>query len=169
MQRQVCQLEIEKAEFLQSRAQELAEQVKKRTFELEEANQQLHQEIKDRKRREDILKDIASGMSVEIGENFLLSLVDYLTKTLKVEYAWVGELIPAEEDSIKTLAVYGQGQMIDNFEYHLAGTPCENVVGQKLCIYPEAIQQSFPEDRILQEMTAESYGGSLFLILLEEL
>ena len=116
-------------------------------------------DISQRKRREEILKDIASGMSVKIGENFLSSLVEYLSKTLKVDYAFIGKLIGPEEDSIKTLAVYGKGKPIENFEYPLAGTPCENVVGQQLCIYPEAVQQLFPRDRLLQEMGIESYAG----------
>lgn len=48
LQRQVCQLEREKAKVLQSRAEELSEQVKQRTLELESANQQLQQEIRQR-------------------------------------------------------------------------------------------------------------------------
>ncbi len=116
-------------------------------------------DISARQRREAILKDIASGMSVERGANFLPSLVQYLSKTLQVDYAFVGELIRPEEDSIKTLAVYGKGQILDNFEYHLAGTPCQNVVGQELCVYPETVQQLFPDDQMLPEMAAESYAG----------
>ncbi|MDJ0688451.1 MAG: PAS domain S-box protein [Xenococcaceae cyanobacterium MO_188.B32] len=116
-------------------------------------------DISDRQRREEILKDIASGMTVKIGENFLLSLVEYLSKTLQVDYAFIGELIKPEEDSIKTLAVYGKGKPIENFEYPLADAPCENVVGQQLWIYPEAVQQLFPRDRLLQEMAVESYAG----------
>ena len=116
-------------------------------------------DISDRQRREKILKDIASGMSVEIGANFLPSLVEYLSKTLQVDYAFVGELIRPEEDSIRTLAVYGQNQVIDNFEYHLAGTPCQNIVGKKQCIYPEAIQQLFPDDQMLKDLAAKSYAG----------
>ena len=116
-------------------------------------------DISDLQRREEILKDIASGMTVKIGENFLPSLVEYLSKTLKVDYAFVGELIEPEADTIKTLAVYAKGNSIENFEYHLAGAPCENVIKQKLCIYPEAVRQSFPQDLLLQEMGVESYAG----------
>ncbi|MDJ0574579.1 MAG: PAS domain S-box protein, partial [Xenococcaceae cyanobacterium MO_234.B1] len=116
-------------------------------------------DISDRKHQETILKDIASGLSVEIGENFLPSLVEYLCKAIDVKYAFVGELIEPEKDSIKTLAVYGKDTIIDNFEYHLVGTPCQNVIGQQLCVYPEALQQLFPGDRLLQEMAAESYAG----------
>ena len=119
----------------------------------------INRDITDRKRREEILKDIASGMSVEMGENFLPSLVQYLSKALKVDYAFIGELVQPEADSIKTLVLYGKGQIINNFEYPLTGTPCANVVGKELCIYPSAVQQLFPDDRLLEEMGAESYAG----------
>ncbi|MDJ0593218.1 MAG: PAS domain S-box protein [Pleurocapsa sp. MO_226.B13] len=116
-------------------------------------------DISDRKRREEILQDIASGVSVETGVNFLPSLCEYLCKTLKVDYAFVGELIQPEADKIQTLAIYAGSQIIDNFTYPMAGTPCEEVIGQGLCIYPEAIQELFPHDLMLQEMAAESYAG----------
>ncbi|MGV2826723.1 CBS domain-containing protein [Myxosarcina sp. GI1(2024)] len=116
-------------------------------------------DISDRKRRENILRDIASGLSVEVGENFLQSLVEYLSKTLKVDRAFIGKLVQPNGDSIETLAVYAKGKIIDNFAYLMAGTPCEKIIERKLCIYPEAIQQLFPHDRMLPAMEAESYAG----------
>ncbi len=67
LKRQVCQLEIEKAELLQSRTEELSEQVKKRTLELESANQQLQEEIIKRRQIEqqlahDALHDPLTGL-----------------------------------------------------------------------------------------------------------
>jgi PAS domain S-box-containing protein len=115
--------------------------------------------LHERKRREEILRDIAHGVSIEVGENFFQSLVEYLSKTLKVDYAFVGELIRPEKDKIKTLAVYGKGKIIDNFEYLKVDTPCKNVIEHEMRIYPEAIQQLFPKDRMLQEIAAESYAG----------
>ncbi len=116
-------------------------------------------DISDRKYREQILRDIASGISVKIGTNFLSSLVEYLSKTLKVDYAYVGKLTGLEKDRIKTLAVYGKGKTMGNFEYHLAGTPCQNVVKQELCVYPAVVQQLFPDSRLLGEMKAQSFAG----------
>ncbi len=68
LQRQVCQLERERAEFLQSRSRELSAQVKKRTLELEQANQQLQQEINQRRQIEqqlvhDALHDRLTGLA----------------------------------------------------------------------------------------------------------
>lgn len=115
-------------------------------------------DISDRKRREAILKDIASGMSIDVGYNFLPSLVEYLSKTLQVDYAYMGKLVRST-DSIQTQAVYSKGKIVDNFEYGLVGTPCRNVVKQQLCVYPEAVQQLFPDSILLPKMLAESFGG----------
>ncbi len=115
-------------------------------------------DITQRKRRESIIKDIASGVSVEIGEKFLSSLVQYLSKILQVDYAFVGKL-QSEKNRIKTLAACDRGQILDNIEYDLAGTPCENVVRHEPCIYPEAVQELFPDDLFLQEAGLKSYAG----------
>ncbi|WP_088242410.1 CBS domain-containing protein, partial [Calothrix rhizosoleniae] len=48
LQGQVCQLEIEKTELLESRNQELEEQVRERTSQLTRVNQQLQQEVEER-------------------------------------------------------------------------------------------------------------------------
>ena len=116
-------------------------------------------DISDRQRRETILKDIASGMSIDVGENFLPSLVEYLSKTLEVDCAYVGKLVRPTADSIKTQAVHSKGEIVGNFEYGLAGTPCLNVVEQQLCVYPQAVQQLFPDSILLAEMEAESFAG----------
>ena len=116
-------------------------------------------EIGDHKRRENILKDIASGVSVEVGENFFHSLVEFLSKTLQVNFAFVSKLIGAEVRRVETLAVYGKGESLDNFVYLLANAPCGNVIEQGLCIYPEAVKQLFPDIPPLEVMEAESYAG----------
>ena len=116
-------------------------------------------DISDRKRREDILKDIASGMSVDVGENFLPSLVDYVTKIIQVDFAFVGKYKP-QTNKIQTLAMVDRGQILGDFEYDLAGTPCEQVIKQKLCIYSQNVAQLFPDDLFLEEMGAKSYAGT---------
>ncbi|MGD2184212.1 PAS domain S-box protein [Lusitaniella coriacea] len=117
-----------------------------------------HTDISDRKRKEEILRNIALGVSAATGTAFFQSLVEYLTKALGVEYAFVGESIAPGR--IKTLAGYSDGRVIENFEYDLAGTPCERVVGKELTIYTHQIQHEFPLDSILKNMAAESYAGS---------
>ena len=63
-------------------------------------------------------------------------------------------------DTIRTAALSDHGQIVDNIVYELRGTPCENVVGQQLCFYPDNVVALFPEDRLLTEVEARSYAGT---------
>jgi PAS domain S-box-containing protein len=118
-----------------------------------------YEDITEHKQQEEILRNIALGVSAQTGEAFFQSLVQYLSKALEVEFVFAGEIVGAERKSVKTIAVYADGQVIDNFEYTLKGTPNEKLVGKQVCIYPHSVQQSFPEDPILSKIGAQSYIG----------
>jgi PAS domain S-box-containing protein len=115
--------------------------------------------ITERKRMEESLRNIAEGVSAATGETFFRLLVQYLTKTLNVDYAFVGELVGDKGDRVRTIAVCDRGKIADNFEYDLANTPCENVVGKTIRCYPQGVQQQFPLDYMLSEMGIEGYIG----------
>ncbi len=117
------------------------------------------EDISDRKRREELLRNITLGVSAKGGEAFFQSLVKYLAKALNLEYAFVCELIQPGGDRLTTVAGYGDGGILENVEYSLKNTPCEDVVGKKTRVYPHRLQQLFPNDTILREMRAESYIG----------
>jgi len=114
----------------------------------------------EQKEVEKAVRAIANGISTATGEAFFRSVVKHLAKTLNVDYAIVGELSKGAPDVIKTLAVYDHGKIADNFEYSLANSPCENVVGQILRSYPRDVRQQFPHDELLSKMHIESYIGT---------
>jgi PAS domain S-box-containing protein len=118
-------------------------------------------DISDRKRHEEILQNIALGVSAKTGTAFFQALVEYLTKALGVEFAFICELIPPDRQLIQTIAGYGDGQAIASYEYALKDTPCEQMVGfgQLIVAYPCQVQQHFPQDPYLSEISAESYMG----------
>ncbi|MFQ5631168.1 MAG: PAS domain S-box protein, partial [bacterium] len=115
--------------------------------------------IARRRQVEKTLHWIIQGVSETTGEAFFRSLVQQLVKALAVEYAIVGETANGEDRKIKTLAICANGEIVDNIEYDLADTPCENVVGKHLCYYPRKVCQLFPRDDLLVEMEAECYMG----------
>jgi PAS domain S-box-containing protein len=116
-------------------------------------------DITERKRAESIVRNIAEGVSASTGEVFFQSLVRQLAQMLEMDYALVGELIDQKEENVETVAVWAHNDIVDNFNYELANTPCQNVVGKALCCYPNNVQEQFPLDHLLQEMNVECYVG----------
>jgi signal transduction histidine kinase/CheY-like chemotaxis protein len=89
---------------------------------------------------------------------FFAALVSFLGEKLEIEYVLVSELLAGQRRA-RTVGLYAAGNLAPDLEYDLRGTPCENVMGNTLCCYPSHIQQLFPEDRLLQDMSAECYLG----------
>ena len=104
------------------------------------------------------LRKIAEGIKSETGEPFFSSLVRHLALVLNCQYAFVSEL-SKDRLSFRTRAVWGRGQFLQNFDFPLAGTPCEAVLNGHTAHYPEKLCQLFPEDKGLADWAAESYCG----------
>lgn len=117
------------------------------------------QDITERKKVEETLRLINESIASEVGEDFLRNLAKQLAMSLGARYSFVGELVSPEVDRIRTIAIWANGDYADNFEYDLAGTPCEDVIKQEFCAYSEGVQQYFPDDHLLTEMGVESYVG----------
>jgi PAS domain S-box-containing protein len=124
---------------------------------------QLEQRLADYEQFAGRIGEIAQAVTAATGGAFFHALVEGLAKSLALEHAMVGELSRSSENRIHVLAMYSQGKHVENFEYALRGTPCENVMAGDLCVYPRGIQRLFPEDRQLAEMGAESYVGTPLL------
>ncbi|RLB66715.1 MAG: hypothetical protein DRH08_05485, partial [Deltaproteobacteria bacterium] len=140
---------------------ELEERVRNRTLALDEAYEHLALEMKERKRAEIILHTIAEGVSGTTGVAFFTSLVQYLSKVLDMDHAMIGIFDEQEEGKVQTVAVSSYGRSQENFSYDLAGTPCDKVTRQGMCLYPKNVAQLFPEDSMLLSMGVESYIGTL--------
>ncbi len=139
--------------------EELEREVIERTAELTGMNAALEEEIKRRKGAEEMLKALIEGTSSVTGEEFLRSLARHLASTLKLHYAFVGELSGEGKDRVRTRVLWAGDGFAENFEYELANSPCEKVINTGLCCYPENVSALFPEDRLLAEMGIESYIG----------
>ncbi|WP_073070739.1 GAF domain-containing protein [Phormidesmis priestleyi] len=116
-------------------------------------------DLNDRQRKEDLIQDIAQGVSAKTGEAFFHSLVQYLTRLLGMDQAFVFELITPETKRVKIIAGLSDDQVLDGLECPLVGTPCEQVFEQGFCIYPNNVQQLFPEALALKALGGESYVG----------
>ena len=120
----------------------------------------IQRDITEKKQAEEILKNIASGVSAATGEAFFQSLVTYLGEALQVDYVFVGEVPKDRPDVVQTIAFYSKGSILDKTEFELANTPCAEVVGKEARYFPEKIQELFPENVQLREMGVETYMGT---------
>jgi signal transduction histidine kinase/CheY-like chemotaxis protein len=92
-------------------------------------------------------------------EDFFHSLARHLTSSLNMDYVCIDRLA-GDQLSAQTLAIYFDGKFDDNVSYTLKDTPCGDVVGKAVCVFPSQVRHLFPLDVVLQEMPAESYVGT---------
>jgi PAS domain S-box-containing protein len=101
-------------------------------------------EIGERKQAESALRTIALGTASVTGEGFFQSLVQSLADSLGVECAFVTECLDSSARRVATLAFMRDGRFEDNFEYEVAGTPCERVVQGEICYIPDDLESLYP-------------------------
>jgi len=117
------------------------------------------EDISERKRQEQALQLIVEGTAAKTGDEFFRLLVRYLAEVLQVRYALITQLVDAEKTTVRTLAFWQGNDFGENFEYHLAGTPCEQVLNGAVRFYPEAVLQQFPNYRLPAWAEVQSYLG----------
>ncbi|BAV32567.1 diguanylate cyclase [Sulfuricaulis limicola] len=105
------------------------------------------------------MRNIATSLSALYGERYLHSLTQYLTKTLGMEYAFVGELASDRKETVNVVSACLDGKTQDSFSYSLIDTPCQQIISRGASAYPRKVQKLFPRDRYLVDIGAECYVG----------
>ena len=103
-------------------------------------------------------RKIAQGTAHASGIAFFQTLVKHLARAVDAKYAFIAEFA-GSNTRVRTIAYWGEGQILDNEEWDLPGTPCEDVVQGNLCHHPTGVRLKFPGDAALVEMGIESYLG----------
>ncbi|NQV32814.1 MAG: PAS domain-containing protein [Phycisphaeraceae bacterium] len=116
-------------------------------------------DISERKHNETAIHAIVSGASSRCGPAFFDDMALQLGNALQADYILIGELTEENKASVRTIVLTVKGQIAENVVYELKGTPCEDVVGQKVCSHPSGVAGLFPDDSLLLDMQAEAYVG----------
>ena len=82
-----------------------------------------------------------------------------LAQTIRADYTFIGRVTDERISRIKTISFCADNQIQNNFEYDLVNTPCEHVVGRRICSYPSDVAGLFPKDPLLQQMQVNAYVG----------
>ncbi len=115
-------------------------------------------DITERKRVEEILKNLATRFASMYGPQFFNQVSAHVCEVLGADYAFVGKLIPSQH-RVKIIGGFGIGKPLEPMEFDLDYTPCQEVIGKETCVYPSKAQKLFPKDKLLKEMGAEGYAG----------
>jgi len=137
----------------------LARRLRRQAEAQERLNARLQQEIVERQQTEGVIRQLVKVSSGKFGRSFFESMAIELARILVADYACIGELHSTESDRIRTVAAVAEGKLVADFEYDLAHTPCENVLGKRVCSYPSNVAEEFPEDPLLSEWGVQGYVG----------
>ncbi|MGQ0752574.1 MAG: PAS domain-containing hybrid sensor histidine kinase/response regulator [Betaproteobacteria bacterium] len=116
-------------------------------------------DISERKEIEDALRNAALAVSSAQGATVFQELARYLAATLKMECAFIAVTLADRPGMMRVLAFLLDGQLKENFDYPIAGTACETVLGQSFRIYPSRLAEIFPSDVDFGTAGLDSYAG----------
>ncbi|MCU7844096.1 MAG: EAL domain-containing protein [Candidatus Thiodiazotropha sp. (ex Monitilora ramsayi)] len=116
-----------------------------------------HEDITKRKHAEETLHTLMRSMVGITGEDFFDRAARELCHWFHADGANIGELV--DNNRIVALSTIVDGKMVEDFQYHLTGTPCNQVVMQGPHLYPEGVQDLFPTDEDLTVLDIEGYAG----------
>ena len=84
-----------------------------------------------------------------------------LQQEIKADYLFIASV---DEDKLATTQlVLCNAEVVENFSYSLEGSPCEPLLTQNVCFITHDLQQSYPENRLLQAINANAYIGAAIL------
>jgi two-component system sensor histidine kinase/response regulator len=115
--------------------------------------------INERKQREKALKLLVEGTASQIGEAFFQTCIRHMVNLLRVDAVLIGKLNTPEKSQVSTLSFYLDDQLRENFQYDLAGTPCEHLIRQKKVFSAENIIATYPEDELVAAEGLDNYLG----------
>ncbi len=105
------------------------------------------------------LKEIIEAVGGSSGQLFFDKIVLSLASAVGADYVFIAKLGKNKHTST-TISLAAKGTIIDNFEYDLKDTPCDDVSNGALCCFTEKVAKLYPKDQLLIDMNIEAYIGS---------
>lgn len=110
-------------------------------------------------RQAEALRAFAANVYAARGDAFFTLLASTLAEALGVDYVAISRRCDDDPRVLRSLAFVADGEVVDNFVVGLAGTPCERVLLNEVCAFPERAQSLFPDDQLLIDLRIEGYVG----------
>jgi len=108
---------------------------------------------------DDVIRDVTSGLSAVVGEEFFHSLVLLLGDAVGVEHVFVAELDCVDHDRANVIAVGSHGQLSNSLALKLGGSAGQLVLDQGSLSIITRVREQFPDDEMLSTLGADSFVG----------
>jgi len=122
----------------------------------------LRARIERRKTMEAVLA-MARGVSLSSDREFFAKLTQSLVEALGAEVGMIAERLAGHPGTVRTLGAVVHGQTELNFDYALAGTPCENLDGAELWLETKGVAQRYAHLPNLAAWGIQAYLGTNLL------
>ncbi len=116
-------------------------------------------DITEARNREKVLSLIVETTASQIGNDFFKNCVQYSAEICQVDYAFLAEPTDLIARKARTLSFWHGDHFIDNFQYCLDGTPCQQLITEKQGKFLYSVEQPFPSNTFLGSLKIQSYFG----------
>src|SRR5690606_21431938 len=107
-----------------------------------------------------VLRTLFETTAAETGQRCFEALVQGLCRARDVHGAGVTRYLP-DKRRLRAIAFWIDGRFVSDYEYDVAGTPCEPVVSRGCLVnFAEDVILKFPADPDLRAFSAVSYMGT---------
>ncbi len=114
-------------------------------------------DVTELRRAEEILRLVIEATSPVTGEEFFRAMMRRLAAALNVRWAFVTKCLDYPTTRVRILAYWKDRSFVDNNEFELDGTPCEQVIKEgQICFYPRDLGRVFPKE---SRLGRQSYVG----------
>ncbi|MCX7277869.1 MAG: EAL domain-containing protein [Burkholderiales bacterium] len=113
----------------------------------------------EQRRLQNAVLTVAAAVSASSGLEFFVEMARHMCEALGAQAAFVTRLLPGEPPRGRTLAAVLNGQRLDDFDYAILGTPCENLFRNNHWAETHDVTIRFPQAQELAQMGAQAYVG----------
>jgi diguanylate cyclase (GGDEF)-like protein/PAS domain S-box-containing protein len=113
----------------------------------------------ERQRIESAVLKVAGGVSASSGSEFFEHLARSMAEALGADAACVAKWMPGEPPRARVISSFIDGQVAQDDDYMLAGTPCEDLAHDPFCVIPENAAERFPQTPMFAKFGAQAYVG----------
>lgn len=118
----------------------------------------MQDDITEKKRVDDILRQIAEGIPTSMDDSFFKSMLMFLDKTINIDFAIIAKL-DTNNEIVVPLACWEENKITDKNEFVVINTPCENVIENGEADYYDNLSKLFPNDELLKQQNYETFMG----------